>query len=299
MPPVDEQDSDLATLTRLRLLGIDKTEQAHRLRLLWRYYEQTQNDALKHDFDGHNRNAGLGQWDFEQLAATMVEFDSVDWGAVGWEASELEAIIEQARVEAESPEPETTTVGEHEREIGVEHDDSEDEVPALPAEPRTKAGEVVELGPHVLHCCDCMDLLRSLPDNSIDAIVTDPPYGLSPDGRARTWDDIEALRREGKGPTGGFLGNAWDAGVPGVTWARECLRVLKPGGHMIAHSATRTVHRLTCAIEDAGGLRSAIRSRGCTGRDSRNRTTSARLSTRCMGPSEPSKSTGGACPMQA
>lgn len=48
----------------------------------------------------HNRSAELGQWDFEQLAATMVEFDSVDWGAVGWEASELEAIIEQARVEA-------------------------------------------------------------------------------------------------------------------------------------------------------------------------------------------------------
>ena len=199
----------------------------------------------------HNRSAELATWDFEQLAATMVEFDSVDWGAVGWEASELEAIIAQARVEAASPTPETTTVAEHEREIGGEHD-SEDEVPALPAEPRTKAGEVVELGPHVLHCCDCMDLLRSLPDNSIDAIVTDPPYGLSPDGRARTWDDIEALRREGKGPTGGFMGNAWDAGVPGVTWARECLRVLKPGGHMIAHSATRTVHRLACAIEDAG-----------------------------------------------
>ena len=58
MPPVD-QDSDLATLTRLRVLDLDQTKQSHRLRLLWRYYEQTQNDALKHDFDGVNRSAGI------------------------------------------------------------------------------------------------------------------------------------------------------------------------------------------------------------------------------------------------
>ena len=94
---------------------------------------------------------------------------------------------------------------------------------------------------------DCIELMRELPENSIDAIVTDPPYGLSPDGKARTWDDIE----DGKA-RGGFMGKGWDAAVPGVTWARECLRVLKPGGHIVAFGGQRTVHRLTCSLEDAG-----------------------------------------------
>ena len=94
---------------------------------------------------------------------------------------------------------------------------------------------------------DCMDLLRALPDNCIDAIVTDPPYGLSPDGKARTWDDIE----DGKA-RGGFMGKGWDAAVPGVTWARECLRVCKPGSWIVAFGGQRTIHRLICGLEDAG-----------------------------------------------
>ena len=94
---------------------------------------------------------------------------------------------------------------------------------------------------------DCIELMRELPENSIDAIVTDPPYGLSPDGKARTWDDIE----DGK-TRGGFMGKGWDAAVPGVTWARECYRVLKPGGHIVAFGGQRTIHRLTVSLEDAG-----------------------------------------------
>ena len=96
---------------------------------------------------------------------------------------------------------------------------------------------------------DCLDLLRALPDNSIDAIVTDPPYGLSPDGRCRTWDDIESGRKGG-----GFMGKQWDAAVPGVTWARECLRVCKPGAHIVAFGGQRTIHRLICGLEDAGWM---------------------------------------------
>ncbi len=92
---------------------------------------------------------------------------------------------------------------------------------------------------------DCLEVLAALPPASVDAIVTDPPYGLSPDGRARTWDDIEGGRQGG-----GFMGQAWDAAVPGVTWARACHRVLKPGGHLVAFSATRTIHRLASALED-------------------------------------------------
>jgi DNA modification methylase len=75
---------------------------------------------------------------------------------------------------------------------------------------------------------DCLAVLASMAPESVDAIVCDPPYGL------------------------GFMGKAWDALPPGEDWARACLRVLKPGGHLVAFGGTRTVHRLACAIEDAG-----------------------------------------------
>ena len=94
---------------------------------------------------------------------------------------------------------------------------------------------------------DCVEAMAAMEPCSVDAIVCDPPYGLSPDGKARTWDDITDGRTRG-----GFMGKAWDAAVPGVTWARQCLRVLKPGGHLVAFGGTRTIHRLACAIEDAG-----------------------------------------------
>ena len=81
--------------------------------------------------------------------------------------------------------------------------------------------------PRVVHG-DCLEMMKMLPDNSVDSIVTDPPYGL------------------------GFMGKAWDALPPGEEWARECLRVLKPGGHLLAFGGTRTWHRLAVAVEDAG-----------------------------------------------
>ena len=77
---------------------------------------------------------------------------------------------------------------------------------------------------------DCLDKLKELEDNSIDSIVTDPPYEL------------------------GFMGKSWDStGIANNKdmWA-ECLRVLKPGGHLLAFSGTRTYHRMASAIEDAG-----------------------------------------------
>ena len=74
---------------------------------------------------------------------------------------------------------------------------------------------------------DCLDVLASMEPESVDAIVCDPPYGL------------------------GFMNSKWDALPPGVDWARLCLRVLKPGGHLVAFGGTRTVHRLATAIEDA------------------------------------------------
>ena len=79
-----------------------------------------------------------------------------------------------------------------------------------------------------IHHGDCLDVLRAMPAESVHAIVTDPPYGL------------------------GFMGRAWDALPPGPEWAAECLRVLKPGGHLLAFGGTRTWHRLAVAVEDAG-----------------------------------------------
>ena len=77
---------------------------------------------------------------------------------------------------------------------------------------------------------NCIDLMSEMADNSIDAVVTDPPYEL------------------------GFMGKSWDAsGIAYNTevW-RQCLRILKPGGHLLAFGGSRTYHRLACAIEDAG-----------------------------------------------
>lgn len=81
---------------------------------------------------------------------------------------------------------------------------------------------------HQILVGDCLELLRQMPDNSVDSVVTDPPYGLS------------------------FMGKKWDYDVPAVEVWVECLRVLKPGGHLLAFAGTRTQHRMAARIEDAG-----------------------------------------------
>jgi DNA modification methylase len=75
---------------------------------------------------------------------------------------------------------------------------------------------------------DCLDAMPNIPENSIDAIVTDPPYGLA------------------------FMGKAWDHAVPGPEFFAAMLRVAKPGAHLVAFGGTRLYHRMTVAIEDAG-----------------------------------------------
>ena len=194
-----------------------------------------------------NRTAELAEWDPEVLGAHLAGLQVAGLRLDAWDQGELAELVGAL----EAPQTMVPEVPVQVASGGPQDEPDEDQVPeVIPT--RTALGDVVQIGPHVLHCADCLEVMRGLPDNSVDAIVTDPPYGLSPDGRARTWDEIDALRAEGKGPKAGFMGRAWDAGVPGATWARECLRVLKPGGHLVAFSATRTVHRLTCALEDVG-----------------------------------------------
>jgi DNA modification methylase len=79
-----------------------------------------------------------------------------------------------------------------------------------------------------VHRGDCIEVMRTLAPGTVDAVVTDPPYGLA------------------------FMGKAWDHNVPGPVYWRECLRLLKPGGYLLAAGGARTYHRLAVAVEDAG-----------------------------------------------
>lgn len=104
---------------------------------------------------------------------------------------------------------------------------------------------------------DSRDVLKTLADCSVDAVVTDPPYALvSIQKRFGKPGSAEAKDRDGlyKRASAGFMGQQWDTGEVAFDpafWA-EVLRVLKPGGHLLAFGGTRTYHRLACAIEDAG-----------------------------------------------
>lgn len=85
-----------------------------------------------------------------------------------------------------------------------------------------------------LHQGDCRDIMRELPADHFDAVITDPPYGIT------------------------FMGEKWDTATPhgfqawAQSWGEEALRVIKPGGYLLAFSAPRTYHRLTSGLEDAG-----------------------------------------------
>lgn len=110
---------------------------------------------------------------------------------------------------------------------------------------------------------DCIEAMKAMPPESVDAVVTDPPYGLEFMGKE--WDKLDGWRPD-TAPSG--ISHKVPDGTPRwsripphamaamqkwhLAWAREALRVLKPGGHLLAFGGTRTFHRLTCAIEDAG-----------------------------------------------
>jgi site-specific DNA-methyltransferase (adenine-specific) len=109
-----------------------------------------------------------------------------------------------------------------------------------------------------VHHGDSRDVLKTLADSSIDSIVCDPPYALVSIGKLFGKEGAAPAKAGKTGAyqraSAGFMGKSWDTGESAFAvefWA-EVLRVLKPGGHVVAFSGTRTYHRLACAIEDAG-----------------------------------------------
>lgn len=106
----------------------------------------------------------------------------------------------------------------------------------------------------VLHNGDSLEVLKTLPDASVDSVVCDPPYGLSNHsaedvlGALRAWLDGKPYLPKGTG----FMGKGWDSFVPGPEIWRECFRVLKPGGHLLAFAGTRTQDLMGISIRLAG-----------------------------------------------
>lgn len=125
-----------------------------------------------------------------------------------------------------------------------------------------------------LHLGDCLESMRAMPDNSVDSIVTDPPYGIRFMGKSWDGADIEARsayrasmpsQASNCSAKGGHKSLAAEAGKYDLTptgmkafqsftleWASEALRVLKPGGHLLSFSAARTYHHMAVGIEMAG-----------------------------------------------
>ena len=167
-----------------------------------------------------NKLNELADWNDRELYEILKDIETEEAYDLGWNQKELIELFDQFTPIIDGPEEEESSAGENEI---TEHDNIPDDV-----EPTTKAGNIVDLGNHLLCCADNLEIMRRLPDNSIDCIVTDPPYGID------------------------FMQKSWDADVPQNEWARECLRVLKSGGHLISFAATRTFHKLVTNLENAG-----------------------------------------------
>jgi site-specific DNA-methyltransferase (adenine-specific) len=108
--------------------------------------------------------------------------------------------------------------------------------------------------PYQLHHGDCLEVLATMADNSVDAVVTDPPYGLSQHKQAdivkalTAWINGEQYTHNKKG----FMGKTWDSFVPGPEVWKEVYRVLKPGGHALVFASTRTQDLMAIALRLAG-----------------------------------------------
>ena len=165
-----------------------------------------------------NKLGEISDWNEDMLKDILAALPENDLDDIGFSQNELDSLLEN--IDTELPPESDNAV------YDTDYDDADN----LDLE-RVKIAEeggVYAIGDQYVLCGDCVEILRSFPDNSIDSIVCDPPYGI------------------------GFMGKAWDHSVPTEEWARECYRVLKHGGHIVAFGATRAIHRMVCALEDEG-----------------------------------------------
>lgn len=114
--------------------------------------------------------------------------------------------------------------------------------------------------PYTLLHGDCLEVMRDMADNSVDAIVTDPPYGLSKEPNIaevmQYWINGDVYEHKGAG----FMGKSWDSFVPSPAYWKEVIRVLKPGGHALVFAGTRTQDLMTISLRFAGfEIRDSIR----------------------------------------
>ena len=147
-----------------------------------------------------NKIGERADWNDDALQAIFEELQDEDLSGLGWDEEELSGILDDLYSE-----------------------DEEEAIVEPPAPVQSDFNFTLLKG-------NCLEKLKEIPDNSIDSIVTDPPYEI------------------------GFMGKGWDdSGIAfNVELWKECYRVLKHGGHMVAFSATRTVHPMGVAIADAG-----------------------------------------------
>jgi len=163
-----------------------------------------------------NKLGEISDWNEDMLKDILSALPENDLDDIGFSQDELDSLLEN--IDTELPPESDNAV------YDTDYEDADN----LDLE-RVKIAEesgIYAVGDQYVLCGDCVEILRSFPDNSIDSIVCDPPYGI------------------------GFMGKDWDHSVPTEEWARECFRVLKPGGHIVAFGATRAIHRMVCALED-------------------------------------------------
>jgi hypothetical protein len=164
-----------------------------------------------------NKLGELAEWD-QPLLKTIFETESFeldDLNIAGFDFAAMDDLL------GDDFEPE---IKDHDQIPEA----SEHDIIPLKVEPTTKPGDQIQIGRNRVICGECVEVMRTFEDNSIDAIVCDPPYGID------------------------FMSKKWDSSIPKDEWAIECLRILKPGGHLIAFAATRTFHRLGMVVEQAG-----------------------------------------------
>jgi site-specific DNA-methyltransferase (adenine-specific) len=165
-----------------------------------------------------NKLGEISDWNEDMLKDILDALPENDLNDIGFSQDELDSLLEN--IDTELPPESDNAVYDADYE-GIDNLDLE----------RVKIAEeggIYAVGDQYVLCGDCVEIMRSFPDNSISAIVTDPPYGID------------------------FMSSAWDSSVPGSDWAKECFRVLKPGGHIVAFGATRAIHRMVVALEDEG-----------------------------------------------